>query len=165
MNQLCSTAWELEQHTGIGVSVTTPPGLPGPCESSRQKVAQNYPKSSQPNFLCFYEVTVMSTSASAKRIIPPYGTLNSTMVFGRRGGGLTTNNVHNSTFYTNSASIHVATWPQRKSFHSSWTRPYSSTAKRLMLANAIYFLEYEVEDARPRGRPKKTWTEIVQREG
>jgi len=23
--------------------------------------------------------------------------------------------------------------------------------------------EYEVEDARPRGRPKKTWTEIVQK--
>jgi len=25
-------------------------------------------------------------------------------------------------------------------------------------------MEYEVEDARPRGRPKKTWTEVVQKD-
>ena len=25
-------------------------------------------------------------------------------------------------------------------------------------------MEYEVEDARPRGRPKKTWREIVQKD-
>jgi len=25
-------------------------------------------------------------------------------------------------------------------------------------------MEYEVEGARPRGRPKKTWTEIVQKD-
>jgi len=25
-------------------------------------------------------------------------------------------------------------------------------------------MEYEVEDARPRGRPKKTWSEIVEKD-
>ena len=26
-------------------------------------------------------------------------------------------------------------------------------------------MQYEVEGARPRGRPKKTWTEIVEKDG
>jgi len=26
------------------------------------------------------------------------------------------------------------------------------------------YMEYEVEGARPRGRPKKTWTEVVQKD-